>query len=247
MKKYYSYKSDGGIIELQLPMNITTVITPIRLQQWANDLEKAYHTFAELTNYRPYKTIIVEAYKPATYWGYVIEGSNIIHIDCHFLYQDLKKMAKRKNDWNFCVLHEMGHIFDFYRSWCFEPEMMTDLKVAYVLEMNGAAAAPSEFAETECFYGMDIMRAYDKLGTDLSSSYNVFGCVHRFLQIEAEIGWGAFKKVFHYLQKNNDKYMKLSKREKFENFIYALTLYSKKDIKSYFTPNEWETITNQLD
>ena len=126
-KNYGSFEGREGIVELRLPTDITRVISESRLQKWANDLETAYHSFYELTNYKPYDTIIVEGYKSCEYLGYVVTGSNVIHIDSDFLYEDLTKMAARKNDWNFCALHEMGHIFHHGRPWNFESEMMTDL------------------------------------------------------------------------------------------------------------------------
>lgn len=185
LKRYCTYISTGGIIELQLPLDIHNIISKPRLQEWANNLERAYYTYYELTNYKPFKNIIVEAYKPCKYLGYVISGSNIIHIDSDFIHQDLKKMASRKNDWHFCALHEMGHMFDFYRPWIFEAELMTDLKLAYVLERNNVAAAPSEFNASYNFYGKNIINVYAALGQDFSKTYNIFGCAQRFLKIKA--------------------------------------------------------------
>lgn len=239
---YYSLVSAGGVIELQLPLDIETVISKSRLQEWANDLETAYYSFYELTNFVPYKNIIVEAYNPCEYIGYVINDSNIIHIDCDFIYDDLAKMAARADDWNFCALHEMGHMFDCHRPWVFEAEVMTDLKVAYVLEMNNTSAVPSEFDASYSFYGEDIKNAYDTLVSDFSSTYNIFGCASRFLEIKEDIGWEPFKQTFHYLQENYDEYSNTSKQEMFENFIKLLSQYSGKDIKSYFSVNEWNTI-----
>ena len=154
-------------------------------------------------------------------------------------------MSARDCDWNFCALHEMGHMFDLKRPWKFEGELLTDLKVAYVLEKNGVAAAPSEFQASENFYGADIIEAYDKLGKDFSKEYNIFGCTKRFLDIKADIGWEPFKQTFHYLQENEADYAGNSKQQKFENFVEILSGYGNIDVKSYFSTEEWNVIINK--
>jgi len=241
---YLPVTSINSLIELQMPFDITRVITETRLQQWADELETAYYTFYELTGFMPYDSVIVEAYKPCEYTAYVIDHSNIIHIDREFIYGDLQKMAARQCDWNFCALHEMGHMFDMRRPWNFEAEAMTDLKVAYVLERNGAAAAPSEFDVSYSFYGADIVNAYEYLGGDISQSYNVYECVARFLHIKENIGWDPFLQTFHYLEENYDAYSSLSGQEKFENFISLLSYYSGTDVAGYFSREEWDCIAS---
>lgn len=243
-REYLSIKGQSAVVELRLPADIQSMISISRLQQWANDLETAYATFYELTRYMPYSHIVVEAYKPSQYVGWVIDGSNIIHIDSAFLYGDLKKMAARACDWNFCALHEMGHMFDMRRPWNFETECLTDLKLAYVLEKNNAAASPSEFAASRYFYGADIINAYHALGSDFSSTYDIFGCTERFLKIKADIGWDPFRQTFAYLQENAAAYQTCTPRQKLEEFVRLLTYYSGRDVKSYFSAAEWNTMLN---
>lgn len=247
-KEYLSFHSKNHIIELQLPLDILSIISEERLQQWANELERAYDSYYELTSFIPYRNIIVEAYKESEYEGYagwVFDRSNIIHVDKSFLYEDLERMAAREQDWNFCVLHEMGHMFDCDRPWNFEPETMTDLKLAYVMEKNNAAAAPAQFPASTIFYGAEIKDAYKILSADFSKQYDVFGCVTRLLQIKDEIGWDVFKQVFYELQKNEANYIGISRQEKFELFIERLSYYSSKDIKAYFSADEWNTILSE--
>ena len=245
--KYRTYISENGVIELQLPVNITDVISETRLQQWANDLETAYYTFKELTNYTPYEHIIVQAYKEEKHIGWVINNSNIIHIDKDFISEDLTKMAQRDSDWNFCALHEMGHMFDMGQAWNFEAEVLTDIKVAYVLEKNGVAAAPSEFPASEYFYGADIIKAYDRLGGDFSKSYNIYGIAKRFLEIKEDTGWEAFIKTFYDLREKESSYTKCSNKEKFKAFVDRLAFYGNKDVKGCFSNDEWDVIINEID
>ena len=244
-QKYTSYISKNGIIELRLPLDILNTIKENRLKQWADNLETAYYSYCELTNFTPYEKIIVKAYEPSEYIGWVTDNSNIIHIDNKFIYEDLEKMAARKDDWNFCALHEMGHMFDCGRPWNFEAELMTDLKLAYVLEQNNSAAAPSEFQASDIFYGKNIINAYEVLGTDFSNDYDIYACAERFLEIKNDIGWEPFKKTFHFLQDNAYLYSAYTKQEQFYKFIELLTEYSGKDIRNYFSTSEWNVIVNK--
>lgn len=246
-KEYLSVLSRGRIVELQLPTDIECILPAQRLQLWADQLEIAYGIFYELTGHLPYRSITVEAYKTAPnpgYAGWVWPNRNVIHIDRDFLRRDLANMAARKSDWNFCALHEMGHMFDFGMPWCFEAEMMTDLKVAYVMEKANASAAPFEFPARVCFCGREIAEAYGRLARDFSGQYHVFGCVRRFMEIRERIGWDAFRETFHYLQEQKDRYAHYSHEEKFLLFMETLSRFSGEDLRSHFSTAEWNTIRN---
>ena len=248
-KDYCRSVSDGGIIELQLPLDIHDTISEDRLVEWANNLETAYHTYYELTGFIPYEKIIVEAYKPSEYEGffaYVTDNCNVIRFNVEYVYPDLANMAARQNDWNFAMLHEMGHMFDWDRPWNFEAEVMTDLKAAYVMEKNNAGAAPFEFTASTIFYGSDIINAYDHLGSGFSGTYDVYSCAHRFLEIKEEIGWEPFKQTFHEMQENYETYHTASNEERLNNFVQLLSKYSGRDIKSYFSTGEWNAILNRI-
>lgn len=247
--EYRSFFSKGNIVEVQLPLDISRVISDARLQKWANDLETAYGSFYELTGFLPYNSIVVEAYKPSRYAGcagYVFDGANVIHIDLGFIYGELEKMAHRNNDWNFCTLHEMGHMFDSHRAWNFETELMTDLKLVYVLERNKAYATPSEFDINHNFSGREIINAYRALGADFSKTYNIFAVAQRLLTVKNSIGWAPFRQTFHQLQYEYSRYASASRQVKFELFINLLSYNSGKDIKRYFSASEWNTIINHL-
>lgn len=247
--EYLSFFSKGRKVELRLPPDITTVISAPRLQRWADRLETAYGAFGDLTGFLPFAHIVLEGWKPSAYPGYagwVIPNRNIIHINRDFLYEDLRKMNARRTDWNFCALHEMSHLFDFGKPWNFEAELMADLKIAYVMEKTGAAAAPSEFGASTCFYGSDIAKAYGTLGKDFSREYNIFACTKRFLDIKEQIGWEPFRSAFHILEKSSAIYCGISNREKFLLFIRVLSRRSGKDIQRFFTPDEWNAILRHV-
>lgn len=249
-KKYREYSSDKGIIELRMPLNITEVISDSRLKQWANDLEKAYFTYEDLTGYRPYDFVIVKAYEPITQYknvlAYVFDNNNTIFVDSNFIRGDLEKMTKRVNDWNFALLHEMGHMFDNCRPWTFEAEVMTDFKISYVLEQNGAGAELSQFGTESVRYGKDIMQSYKSMSGDLSKKYDVFALAYKLLQIKEQIGWQPIKSTFHKLQQDANQYVNYTKQQKFNLFINTLSSYSGKNIKGYFTTSEWNAILTEI-
>jgi hypothetical protein len=185
--------------------------------------------------------VIVEAYKPCKYIGYVVEDSNIIHIDNKFIYDDLEKMSKRNNDWNFCALHEMGHMFDNHRPWNFETEMMTDLKLAYCIDMGGGSVAPSEFAAKDYFYFDTIMDCYAELGGDMNQSkkYGAYQAAYVMLRIQKAIGWEPFKQTYKWFMETGTN--PATKYEKFFLFVDKLSEYSDKDVEKMFSSIEWAT------
>lgn len=242
---YGLFRSSGRTIHLQLPRDICTLISPCRVQQWAEDLEKAYEAYCDLTGFRPYSNVIIEAYKPipgGKYAGYALPGSNVIHIDSQYLRWDLGNMIQRKGDWNFCALHELGHLFDFFKPWAFDEELLTDLRVAYAMEKYNASASPAEFPAHRVFVGKDILQGYQELSGDLSVKYQVFACAVRFLRIKEMIGWEPFKETFRYMLKNEGAYKGFSREDMFKTFMDILSRFSRKPLKVCFTPKEWDNI-----
>ena len=73
-------------------------------------------------------------YDKQEFWGFV-DGTDTIHIDADEIYEDLSlNFARRKNDWNFGLLHELSHLFeDDSRPWDFHAEVLADYKLAYVM------------------------------------------------------------------------------------------------------------------
>ena len=248
--EFVSFTGNRRTVTVELAPELAQLVPQYRLQQWANDLETAYETFSELTNFRPFRDITVEAYLPPAYpdyAGWVFPGTDIIHVNRAHFASGLQKLRKHSNDWNFCVLHEMGHMFDTDKPWNFESELMTDLKVAYVLEKNQASAVLAEFNEDEIFHGGEIAEAYRRLSGDLSKEYDIFACTKRFLDIKDHVGWEPFRKTFHMLQKDCSSYIGISPRKKFDLFIGGLSYYSRENIRAWFSDAQWAAILRQLE
>ena len=248
-KVFKEYISSKGNITLRLPIDIErrSGLTDERAQKWANDLNIAFDKFVELTSYPVYDNIVVKAYENCGHIGYVYTNCkyNVISIQKNFAYRDLEKMVIRDKeaagDWNFCAMHEMGHIFDSQTGWYFETEMMTDLKLAYCIEQGGGTVAPSEFAAETYFSFDNIMDCYAELGGNMNESktYGAYQAAYVMLRVQKTIGWEPFKQTYKWFIENNVN--PSGNYNKFIQFIDKLTEYSGKDVKKLFTTNEWNT------
>lgn len=261
-KAFLQYISDEGNVVVRVPSDIfmrVKKLTDEMLQIWANNLDDAYNSYIELTSFVAYESIVVKAYEPSPHIGYVWNDNshyNVITIEKSFIVTDLGKMAMRSKkygvvDWNFCALHEMGHMFDNQQPWYFEAEMMTDLKVAYVLEKNGACAAPSEFNSPDYFYAdrnaehAQVEACYRKLskngvGIAESLEYGAYSAALKFVEIQRQIddeNWTVFKQAYAALRQEGITTYK--KYERFENFVQKLSDISGKDVRALFTDAEW--------
>jgi hypothetical protein len=234
---YKEYVSDNGKILVRVPLDVFEksnygyyrndktfmskqfVPTEEVLVQYANNVELAYETYIDLTNFIPYYNIIIHAYNYQGVMAGVVGNNNNVFVNCgpgEWFYSDLSKMQYRweadgKKDFNFMALHEIGHMFDFGRGWTFESEMQADMKAAYVLcNIEGAYAAPAEYEHNQ-YFGKDIAEGYKGLsGGKMKLNMNDTGygygySIYRFAEILTRIcadetGWEALRQTFHWFQ-----------------------------------------------
>ena len=243
------YISSEGSITIRLHPKIKpdANLSDERAQKWANDLNIAYDAFVELTSYPVYSNIVVKAYEQCGHIGYVYSNGNynVISIQRDFAVRDLQKMVKRDataaSDWNFCALHEMGHLFDSQVGWYFETEMMTDFKLAYCLS-KGGSASPSEFSAETYFTYENIMDCYSSktLGGTLleKGEYGPYQAAHVMLRIQKQIGWEPFKQTYKWFIETGTNPSKTY--EKFFTFIDKVSEYSGQDVRKLFADKEWQ-------
>lgn len=266
--QFVQYISHDGKITLRLPAGIKNraFLNDTRGQKWANDVEKCYYAFIDLTNYIPYEHIIVKAFMNCDYMAYVTSNYNTITISNSdienafgksntWYIQDVKELVLRGDkaqDVNFCILHEMGHMFDIGTDWYFETEMMTDFKLSYCLDVTGFSAIPSEFTTKDVFTYDNIEDCYLSLGKDVSKTkeYTFYGAAYRMVLIQKEIGsWEPYKQTYRWFVENKAKknsgdpsYVTIpsSKWEKMDLFFEKLSEFSGKDIISMFPEGEYD-------
>ena len=264
--QFTQYISYGGKIALRLPPNIEAKagLTPQRGQKWANDVEKAYRYFIDLTDFVAYDNIIVKAFSNTTYMAYVTAGYNVITASYsatdnefggvnNWYVDDIKELVQRgeeANDWNFCILHEMGHMFDTNRDWRFETECQTDFKLAYCLYRGGAAATPSEFRAKDVFTYDNIEECYRIMGGDFTKTqhYDFYGAAYKLMMMQKAIGWKPVYQTFHWFSANArldysdpDKVsIPYQNYQRFQLFIDKISEYSGVDCQNtFFSKTDW--------
>lgn len=247
--RYLEWRSSGGIFTVRMGPDILKKarVTDERMKQWADQMEKVYYSYIELTGFVPYQHIIFKAYEGEEYPGYVMGDYMVISADMNFMYTDIGKMAQRDKmdviDYNFLMLHEMGHMFDWGRQWDFEGEAMTDIKVSYALYDNPeAVAAPSEFGAKDYFNGSNINECYNKLSGNkkMNGTYDIFRTAAIFTEFGQMDNWETMKKTYHWFEESGWKAQ--NNTEMLEKYVEKLSEFSGKDIRSMIDEKEWATM-----
>lgn len=233
---YMEIVGRSDVITMRLERRVLDVLSRARLQKWVNDLETAYADYAELTGWTPYRHVYINMLAPETAWGYACEGG-IIQIDADDIYEDLSlNFARRKNDWNFGLLHELSHLFEAdSRPWDFHAEVLADYKLAYVMTKNNCAAVPADwYSDKREYTGWDVIDVYRGDGP-LKDTLTVFSLSGKLSEVMKEIGWDAAKQTFRSYPDTTN----LTPEENFTLFISLLSQYSGKDVRAMFTDAEW--------
>lgn len=242
----FEVKGARGIVTILLEQRILEVISMERLQQWADDLEKAYDSYAELTGTAKYDTVWIQANERLDVWAWGLYGGNgEICIDSQEMYVDLKKMASRKSeDWNFGVLHEMSHLFDDCHSWEFDCEVTANLKLFYVMDVNNIAATPAEYPWSTSYRGLDrILTVLHSGRLGLEFIYSNTAMAVKLAEIAQEIGWDAFKTAFRTYPNLRRDYDTSSNAKRLKIFLDLLCEASGRDVRAMFTEKEWASVT----
>ena len=234
--KYLAIEGSRGVITMQAQHRLLDVLSRARLQRWVNDLETAYADYAELTGWQPYEHIYLNMYDKQEFWGFV-DGTDTIHIDADCIYEDLSlNFARRKNDWNFGLLHELSHLFELKEQpWNFHAEVLADYKLAYVMTKNSCAAVPADwYGDKREYTGWDVIDVYRGDGP-LKDTLTVFSLSGKLTEVMKEIGWDSARQMF----RNYPDTKNLTPAENFELFIRLLSQYSGRDVRAMFTDAEW--------
>ena len=233
---YMEIEGRSDVITMRLERRVLDILSRARLQKWVNDLETAYADYAELTGWQPYEHIYLNMYDKQEFWGFV-DGTDTIHIDADEIYEDLSlNFARRKNDWNFGLLHELSHLFELKEQpWDFHAEVLADYKLAYVMTKNNCAAVPADwYGDKREYTGWDVIDVYRGDGP-LKDTLTVFSLSGKLSEVMKEIGWDAAKQTFRSYPDTTN----LTPEENFTLFINLLSQYSGKDVRAMFTDAEW--------
>ena len=255
---YSQWISQKGDIYLRLPVDIlkTAKTTNERMQAFADDIQKTYDAYIELTKFVPYPAIIVQGSEKQGVMAGVVGNCNTIFINVEWYVDDIAKIQKRwddgKRDFNFCILHEMGHMFDSGRGWNFESEMEADLKAVYVLykyqkdDKYGAWAAPAEFAANRCFNYETITVAYDELGDDMNVKYSFYGAAKLFTELVYETGWEPLMKTFHRFQDEHIVQNDLKAQDRMLKFLEFWNSFTDVDVYKFIGPKAMKVLNDKF-
>ncbi len=286
--KYSQYVSEKGNIIVRLPADVVDQVYGRvkreytseseeslkgrifdRMQMFAESVQKIYDGYIELTNFVPYKRIVIHAFDHQDVMAGVVGGDCNVYVNVDWYVDDMEKMWKRwedgKEDFNFCVLHEMGHMFDWERGWNFESEMEADFKATYILykykdDKYGAWAAPAEYAwnnvwnidtiDTGGYKGLSGNMIYGEKNGEIVYKYNIYRCAQMYTsyikyceETQNLKGYEAMKQTFHWFQEEGYVQNKLSGKERIELFNQKLTEFTGLDINTYmkdhFREEDW--------
>ncbi len=234
---YFETVSADGVVTLQTEYRILDLISRTRLQKLADDLATAYADYAELTGWQPYPRVYYNMYERLDegYWGYAT-NTDTLHIDRDCIYEDFRDhLSKRKNDWNFGLLHEMSHLFDMNKPWDFHAEVVCDYKLAYVLVKNNAAAMPSELNAGVENAGWGILNTYRLMDAPLEKRLTVFSLAGKLAELTKQTGWDAAKQMF----RSYPSEIPSSAAAQLELFVQQLGKAAGIDARALFSDAEW--------
>lgn len=240
--------------------------TDANFNTWISNMDSVYLALNNLTGYTPYNGDKIKLkstredmnwYNPdgQNYWkltmGY---AGNPAMISRPFYRGHMLRLSA--GDWGDTAIHETSHDFDI-DDWCFDYEVLADLKLSYVLE--NISDSKIYRVDTKKYYtGSNI---YNFFKTDQMDSYdnsfakgvyNHRGMTAIILRIKQSIGWQAFKDTFRYMSNLSSEELdyiyampRLDEIGKFNIFITKLRDFSGQDIISKLTITEKNIIQNR--
>lgn len=260
--------TQGSYVTANIETNDKAIASTSNFNKWLGNMDSVYSSLQDFTGYTPYngRKIQIKSTRQdmngsnpdgVNYWQLTWGWSgNPILISRPFYRSIMQRLSS--GDWGDVIIHELSHDFDM-DEWCFDYEVLADLKLSYILQTKSSAKIYRP--DTDKYYtGNNI---YDFFYSDQANSYqysfadgyyNNRGMTAIMLRIKNELGsWDAFRKTFRYMADlSNDEYDYIyssSSRDpemgKFNIFITKLRDFSKKDIISKLTASEKNIIENQ--
>lgn len=202
------------------------------MKAWLSNLDKVYESYTGLVGAKPYGgrpiTVLTTPGIEAGYWA--LAGNPILWNNHVNISQCLQKTMDN-DDWNFGVLHEIGHTFSPGTAadrgeWNWNDELFANFRMAYALEECDGAVSQRDVlyrgAEIidyyKIFYDEIIGRGLVKNNGDVQQ--------YTFMRIKEKYGWDVFVKAFHELY-TADKALFANLTDDFSKFEFFLSYVSK--------------------
>lgn len=247
--------SKNGRVSIVFNKTLTKRMTEKQLQAMADDLEKVYDRYAELQGFTPAGKIemhcednILDAA------GYVTGANDSIYFYPDGIVYGEAEMEEQEKYFgrpalHFGLLHEMGHVFDGGRNFCFDSEALTTMRIMYLLCNSDYVSFPEGWPYRELqpeFTNERLLSFHEAMDCGkLADGYSVTPVSAKFARIFEELGWEHFTYVF----KNWDE-SRVNGKDRFEVFKEWVRLISEssgKDVKAMFSDREWKNVKAALE
>lgn len=225
------------------------------MDKWLSDLDKVYECYMDLVGNCPYNgdkiMIMTTPGIEAGYWA--LAGNPILWNNRTGIEKLLQKTAE-DGDWNFGILHEIGHTFSpgtitGNGQWNWNDEIFANFRMSYALEVCNAAVSQ----RNRLYHGKEIIEYYrifydETIGQGLAKN-NGDALHYTFLRIKEKYGWDVYRKAFrslyalepHEMQHLHGSY------NKFLFFLSHVSAAAGEDVtQTCYTPEELKLIEESL-
>jgi hypothetical protein len=229
------------------------------LDRWLADLDSVYESYSRLVGGTPFRgERITVLNSPGIEAGYWALAGNPILWNSHVKIEKSLQNTQDNDDWNFGIMHEIGHTFSGYAredgtrtnsAWNWNDEIFANFRMSYALEDLCGRMSQRDviYTGTE---NMDYYKlAYDEtLGAGIAKN-NGDALHYTFLRIARKYGWKIYEQAFRMLYALDESETAELKTtfDKFSFFLSSLSKIAGEDVsRTCYTPEEMKLIEESL-
>jgi len=202
--------------------------------KWLEKLDLAYQAYSELVGGVPFngKPVIIQEVEDYP-GGLAIAGYPILWFG---RYIDRPTFSRiEKGDWQFGILHEMGHVFDLDGRWVWHGEFFANFKMVYVADRWKAKIwhwgkwyDHSKGKRLDDFYKEMAKKEgeLEKINSKDWPDHYTDPDTYHFCALKNIIGWEPFKKTFRSFLKLPPSKIPKDPTGKYKIFVKLLTKFS---------------------
>lgn len=231
------------------------VISDEEVDKWLSNLDKMYEAYHDLVGAVPFEGRKIRILTtPGIEPGYWALAGNPILWNNHVGIDKLLTRTVEKGDWNFGIMHEIGHTFSSGQiygraGWNWNDEIFANFRMSYGLEKVGGSMMQRDVlytgAEADNYYKI----FYDEtIGAGVVRD-NGDALHYTFLRVKERYGWDVYKKAFRalYAMENSEIPHFENKADAVMFFLSVVSQAAGEDVtKTCYTPEELEIIRKSL-
>ena len=253
------YMKEGEHIILAIDKDKMCVSDSV-VARWIANLDKVYESYKTLVGGTPYygdKILILTT--PGIEPGYWALAGNPILWNNHVGIDRLLKRTEELDDWNFGILHEIGHTFSSYYTesgnttntdWNWNDEIFANFRMSYALEQLGGKMSQRNVIYTGA-ENMDYYKIFydETIGAGIAKN-NGDALHYTLMRIARKYGWDTYCTLFRNLYALPSSATAHLNTD-YSKFIFVLEKISEvvgEDVtKTCYTENELELIKQSLE